>query len=306
MPRELSTQGPRLEWLNYHHLLCFWLVARRGGLAAAGRELYVSPSTVWSQLKAVEERLGVRLLVKRGRRLTLTEAGERVAQLADEIFTLGQQVFTVARDHAAEAPRPLRVGVSSAVPRLVASRFLAPVLGRHRLVVTHGCSAWLTGELRGHALDVVLTHEAPPADGLGKLYAHPFGVSRLALYASAQLKERLLPEYPASLDGAPLLVLNEGYPQQQALTAFFSRLKVAPMVVAETDDGPLLKALAAAGHGVVAAPALVRDELARIYALDVLAHTDVPETYFALTHQDRPELRAVDAMLDQPAIWKRP
>ena len=40
-----------VEWLNLHHLQCFWLVARRGGLAPAGAALHVTPSTVWAQVR---------------------------------------------------------------------------------------------------------------------------------------------------------------------------------------------------------------------------------------------------------------
>ena len=35
-----------MEWLNYHHLLYFWHVAREGGLTPAGRVLLTSRATV--------------------------------------------------------------------------------------------------------------------------------------------------------------------------------------------------------------------------------------------------------------------
>ena len=45
-------------WLNYHHLLYFWVVAREGGLAPAGKVLRLSHPTLSSQVKKLEEALG--------------------------------------------------------------------------------------------------------------------------------------------------------------------------------------------------------------------------------------------------------
>lgn len=286
-----------MQWLNYHHLLCFWLVARRGGLAAAGKELHVSPSTVWAQLKAVENRLGARLLVRVGRRLRLTAAGERVARAADDIFALGQEVFALAKGEAQAAP-PVRVGVVSSLPRLVSRRFIEPALEGQRIVVVHGPPERLIGELASHLLDVVLTDDPPAADGPVKAYAQPIGTSRLALFGRPELRARLVKGYPKSLEGAPVLVPLEGSSQREALNAAFAKMKVRIRVVAEVDDSALLKALAADGEGLVAAPVLVQHEVERLYGLELLGPLPVRESYFALTLHQRLEHPGVEAMLE--------
>lgn len=296
MSSSSSAPAARLEWLNYHHLLCFWLVARRGGLQAAGRELFVSASTVWAQLKAVEARLGVQLLVRKGRRLELTPTGERVAQVADEIFSLGREVLAIARG-TEHATRPLKVGVVATLPRLLTKKFLAPGLSQQRVFVVHGPLERLLGELAGHQLDVVLSDETPAPDGPVKVYAHPLGASKLAWYCTPELKARLLPGYPGSLEQARLLLPPEGAPQRHALAAALARLKVRPTVAAEVDDSALLKALAADGHGVMAAPVLVAAELERVYGLVPLATSTAREAYFALTLHQRLEHPGVEAML---------
>ena len=43
-----------MEWLNYHHLLYFWTVAREGGIAAASRKLHVGRPSISMQLKSLE------------------------------------------------------------------------------------------------------------------------------------------------------------------------------------------------------------------------------------------------------------
>jgi len=53
-----------MEWLNYHHLLYFWTVVRAGSIHKASVELRISPPTISTQLKILEDHLGEKLLVR--------------------------------------------------------------------------------------------------------------------------------------------------------------------------------------------------------------------------------------------------
>ena len=64
------------EWLNYHHLRNFWMIARHGSMTRAAEALNVSPSTLSEQLAELEEWLGQPLFERLGRTLHLTEAGQ--------------------------------------------------------------------------------------------------------------------------------------------------------------------------------------------------------------------------------------
>lgn len=92
-----------MRWLNYHHLLYFWTVARTGSIVAASRELYLSQPAISTQIKALEAVLGAPLFVRCGRGLELTEAGRKAFEYADQIFRLGQ-ALQVAIDAQARAP----------------------------------------------------------------------------------------------------------------------------------------------------------------------------------------------------------
>ena len=52
-------------------------VVEAGSLSAAGRQMGLSPAMVSKRLARLEARLGVKLVHRTTRRLTLTEAGER-------------------------------------------------------------------------------------------------------------------------------------------------------------------------------------------------------------------------------------
>ena len=48
-----------MEWLNYHHLLYFWTVAREGTIARASEELRLAQPTISTQIAKLEEQAGM-------------------------------------------------------------------------------------------------------------------------------------------------------------------------------------------------------------------------------------------------------
>src|SRR5579863_8713165 len=74
---------------NFNDLLAFVAVAREGSFTRAAAQLGVSQSALSHTIRALETRLGVRLLTRTTRSVSPTEAGERlfrtVAPRLDEI-----------------------------------------------------------------------------------------------------------------------------------------------------------------------------------------------------------------------------
>jgi LysR family glycine cleavage system transcriptional activator len=69
----------------------FHAAARAGSISRAAEEFGVTPSAVTQQIQALEVQLGVSLLTKMGRRVVLTEAGERYfATITDEIERISE------------------------------------------------------------------------------------------------------------------------------------------------------------------------------------------------------------------------
>src|SRR4051812_2553433 len=81
-----------MKWLNYHHLLYFWTVARDGSIARACTRLHLTQPTISKQLRMLEKALGTRLFERQGRHLVLTDMGQVVYRYADEIFSLGREL----------------------------------------------------------------------------------------------------------------------------------------------------------------------------------------------------------------------
>jgi LysR family transcriptional activator of nhaA len=61
--------------MNFKHLYYFWAAAKAGGIVRAGEQLHVTPQTLSTQIKLLEESLGCHLFQKNGRGVELTAEG---------------------------------------------------------------------------------------------------------------------------------------------------------------------------------------------------------------------------------------
>jgi LysR family transcriptional regulator, low CO2-responsive transcriptional regulator len=72
----------------FAHLRSFHAVAEHRGFTAGANALHISQPTVTTQVKELEERYGVELLVRRGRRVELTETGAALFDISRRIMSL--------------------------------------------------------------------------------------------------------------------------------------------------------------------------------------------------------------------------
>ncbi|QOV91773.1 transcriptional activator NhaR [Humisphaera borealis] len=287
----------QLQWLNYHHLLYFWMVAREGSIAAAGRELLVAEPTISGQVKELERFFGEKLFVRSGRRLVLTEMGKVVFDYAGDIFSLGRQMLDTVRQRPTDRPLRLSVGVTDAMPKLVARRLLAPAMhGPPRVELTchEDTLDKLLVDLSTFRLDLVLS-DAPVGGGVKlKSHSHLLGESGVSFFAAPALARRLQGKFPASIADADLLLPTEETALRRALDQWFRSRSLRPRVVASIEDSALLKTFGQAGLGVFPAPTVVEKEVCRQYQVKMVGRTsEVRERFYAVT---------VDRKLRHPAV----
>ena len=117
-----------MPFLNYHHLMYFWTVAREGGVARAAEKLHLSSPTISAQIQELEDMLGDKLFERRGRSLVLTEVGQMAYKYAEDIFTLGRELLDAVKLGPDSRPSKLTVGISDAVPKFVSATLLEPAM----------------------------------------------------------------------------------------------------------------------------------------------------------------------------------
>jgi LysR family transcriptional regulator, transcriptional activator of nhaA len=289
-----------MEWLNYHHLLYFWLTAKTGSVTQASDELRLSQSTVSAQIRALERALDEKLFRRHGRRLVPTHMGQVVFQYADEIFALGRELVDTVKDRPTGRPLRLNVGVADVLPKAVAHRLLTPALGLGtpvRLVCTEGKSRDLLAELALHRLDVVLS-DVPADSGVAvRAFTHLLGECDLVLVAAPKLAARHRRGFPGSLEGAPLLLPGTGTAMRRALEQWLEGLGIHPRVVGEFEDSALMQAFGREGVGLFPIPSVVEHEVVRQQGVRVVGRLpDVRERFYAISAERRLKHPAVVAI----------
>lgn len=267
-----------MEWLNYHHLLYFWMVAKEGSIVKASRKLRLAHPTISGQIHRLEETLGQKLFMKKGRNLVLTEEGRVAFRYADEIFTLGHEFLSTVKGRPSSWPLRLVVGISDVLAKSVVHRILEPVFAlsndiqvvcRDNRTMTEFLAEMVLGEV-----DVVLS-DTPAASGTSvRAFSHLLGECGTIFCAAPALAKQLRTKFPQSLDNSPFLLPGMDSTMCRNLREWFDSLNIQPTIIAEMDDAALAKIFGEVGLGVFAAPDIVEREIKERYHVQIVGRSE--------------------------------
>lgn len=286
-----------MEWLNYHHLLYFWTVAREGSIARACDKLLLAQPTISGQLRKLEKAVGAKLFIRSGRGLALTDTGRVVYRYAEEIFSLGRELGDALKGRPTGRPYRLMVGLADVLPKLIAYRILKPALELEEpveIVCEEDKPERLLADLALHKLDIVLS-DAPLGPEVRILaYNHLLGDCGTTIFAAPALAAAHRAGFPDSLEGAPFLLPTPNTALRRSLDHWFEAAGFRPKVRGVLGDSALLKTFGQAGVGLFAAPTAVETEIRTQYAVDVVGRLDaVREPYYVIS---------VERKLKHPAV----
>ena len=286
-----------MEWLNYHHLLYFWTVAKEGSIARASEKLSLTQATISAQISVFEKTLGEKLFNRVGRRLVLTETGRVALRYADDIFTLGREFMDTLKGRPTGQPLRFRVGIADVLPKLIAQRLLEPafhIAQPLRVMCHEGKTESLLAQLILHELDLVLTDSGLGSGVKIKAFHHLLGECGLSVFATAKLAAQYRRRFPRSLDGAPFLLPTDNTAMRRALNQWFDDENIQPVIVGEFEDNALLNVFGQLGKGLFAAPSAIDDEVEKQYGVRLVGRlSDIRERFYAIS---------VERKLKHPAV----
>ena len=292
-----------MEWLNYHHLLYFWVVAKEGSIVRASKELRLAHPTISGQIRRLEENLGEKLFARRGRHLVLTEVGRVAFRYADEIFSLGRELIDTLKGRASGKPLRLTVGVADVLPPSLVRRFLDPAfrLGHAVQIVCRADKSVeeFIAELALHRVDVVIA-DGPAGPGIPiRAFSHLLGECGTTFFAAARLAASTRRKFPRSLDGTPFLLPGAPSAVRRALEQWFNSQDIHPRVVGEFDDSALAKDFGTEGMGIFAAPTVIEAEVRKQYRVRVVGRSDaVRQQFYAISVERKIRHPAVVAVCE--------
>ena len=292
-----------MEFLNYHHLRYFWVVAKEGGLRKAAEKLHVSQPTISAQISALEGVLDEKLFRRGGRALALTEAGHRVLSYAEEIFSLGQELLDFARQRPGARPLRVHIGITDSMPKLVSYEIIKPIFKLDQpiqAVCLEGNVTDLLGQLAAYRLDIVLADEPAPSSLPVKVFNHLLGECGMTFCAERKLSASLTRHFPKSLNNAPVLLPASNTALRRALEKWFHSGKLHPRLVAEFDDAALMTVAAVDGLGFFAVPTLVAKDTVARYGFKIIGRTGAcAQQFYAISAERKLTHPAVLAITSQ-------
>ncbi|HPI41004.1 MAG TPA: LysR family transcriptional regulator, partial [Pseudobdellovibrionaceae bacterium] len=242
-----------MQWLNYHHLFYFRMIAITGGIARAAEKLHIGQPTLSAQLKQLEDMVGRPLFERRNRKLILTDAGKAALDYANEIFRLGDEMLEVLKDRTPEDQPHLQIGTLDSVPKSV---ILSMVLAAYKISpcsvsILEGKGDELFRELRAHKIDLLVSNYPSQALEEAQVFSKSIAKLPVSVYGGKQF-QKLKRDFPKSLNGKPFVYPTTHSKLRHDLNHYFKLQGIQTSVVAETQDTSLQKLLAV--HGVGVAP----------------------------------------------------
>ena len=174
---------------DLNDMLYFAEVVDRGSFAAAGRSLGLPKSKLSRRIAALEGRVGVRLLQRTTRKLSLTQAGERYHRHCVAV----REQAEAAEETVAMARSEPHGTIKVACPVTLAQSTIAPLipafLARHPQVRIEMQVSNRVVDLVQEGVDVAL-RVRPSVDDSGSLVVKKLGMSHSLLVASPAQLER--------------------------------------------------------------------------------------------------------------------
>ena len=243
-------------------LIVFGRVVETGGFSAAARRLNMSVTMVSNHIQALEDRLGVRLLNRTTRKVSLTDIGKAYYDRSRQVLIDLEEADQLAGSQHVTPQGQLRIHASASLVR-----FLAPIVGEF-LVQYPTVSIGLTvGEpmidLVEDGYDLAIRILPPPDSSLV--------VRRLTAWrhvlcgAPAYLEKHAAPTQPSDLAGHNCLRFAF-YPfgDDWRFESPDGAMVSVPIAGNLVTNGPeMIRLMALAGHGLFLAPTfMIADDLA--------------------------------------------
>jgi LysR family transcriptional regulator, benzoate and cis,cis-muconate-responsive activator of ben and cat genes len=287
--------------MELRQLRYFVTVAAEGNISRAAQKIFLTQPALSRQMKALEDELGVALLVRKANSIQLTPAGDTLLDEARQV--LARAELAAERVRAAGSGPHLRVGYA---PSLAAGFLSTAILQftqahpRARVELFDVSSVEALTGLAESRFDLIITvAPATPRHGfvVTPLHREPWRVALSRTHPLARKKQISA----ADLARFPLLTYcRAGYPEyREAVEAWFRGHQTKAHFGSEFDGAESLMAAVEAGLGV----ALVTGRMARLFPhrvlLRPLAQASESFCVAAIARADRAEDKSLSVLIEE-------
>ncbi len=242
--------------LNLDQLRAFIEVIERGSVTAAAKQLNLTQPAVTHQVQELERRFKVALVERIGKRVYLTEAGEKLISHARHLVEQDALTNAEMRRYGEGWLERVRIGTSMTVLMYLLPPILRQLKTEHpqlEINLKAGLTATTLQMLKANALDLGLC--ALPIDDPAFETVHLFDDELLAILpdSHASVPKKVTPAYLAT---CPLILGNEASALRKVVMEWLALAGPPPKPVMEFDNVEAIKSLVAIGLGCSIVPSL--------------------------------------------------
>ena len=240
--------------MNIRQLQYFIAIAENGTISEAAKKLGISQPPLSTQLRLLEEEIGVQLVERGARKIHLTDAGRLLYQRANTMVSLADTTLRELRDFGKGARGTLQVGtISSCGPTLLGKEFLPDFFSRFpgtSFEIHEGNTYELLELLQNDVIELAVARTPFHDEGYECAY-----LAQEPMIAAG--REGCFHGLPGgaiplqSLDGLPLIYYRR---MEKLLGEAFHRTGITPRVVCKNDDARTSLMWAQAGMGAALVP----------------------------------------------------
>jgi LysR family hydrogen peroxide-inducible transcriptional activator len=243
--------------MNLRDLRYFVALAETRHFGKAAERSFVSQPTLSAQIKKLENYLGVQLIERQPRQVTLTETGLKILPLARSIIAESDEIVSIARNEHDPLSGKLKVAL---IPTLgpyllpLVTRKLRKQLPRLKLMLYEHQTQPLLERLRGGEIDLGILALPVPLDGLEarKLFDEEFTLAVPSQHPLAKKAHVKLDD----ISGETLLLLEDGHCLRDQALDVCSRVDAKESEDYRATSLETLRQMVAAGLGVTLLPKL--------------------------------------------------
>ena len=227
--------------VNMNQLRSFYTAAKLGSISRAAEELMVTPPAITMQVKQLEGTIGIRLLVRDGNSIRLTDTGAVVLKRAEKIFQEIREMEGFLEDVSTGKSGELRVGCPETplkrfLPLITAFRKTYPGI---RVILDQGSNAEMVRSIENHRNELAVIRYRPSNS---KLKIKVIWREEVLLVASPTSVHLPGSEISAmQLSEIPLILRREGSAVREIVLEYLRKFKIRPLVSMESLSVSLLK-----------------------------------------------------------------
>ena len=237
--------------MDIKQLHYFTTVVEEKTVTAAAEKLHMTQPPLTMQLHALESELGCKLFERKGRTLSLTDAGQHMYRRALEIIGMCDNAQREMKDYRNGTVGTLRIGVISSVQGTLFTKILKEYHDRYpniKISVFSANTYQLLEKLQNREIDTAITRTPFSAAKLHAEYLrteeiHAIGKSEFFGKAAAGSTDITL----AELARLPLIIYRRW---QKVIESVFESAGLSPNICCVNDDARMTLLLALNGLGV--------------------------------------------------------